>query len=333
VSGEPEVGAAVADLEPVDLPARWPLRRVVAWALIGIGVLAFIVAGDVRTNWIVGDIAPELGEVALPRLGTIAVLIGLTLLAWHQAIARKGLPANRYRGPSVLVLLVLIAGLSTLLVLPVRGTINLAFEGGVPDLVPVLIWVISTHAALLIVTWLVLRAEPMPGLRLFADSRPMRHFLIGVAVGIPTQIAVLVLAAALAGLEEGLIQVPTGPPVGIFLPGVPLWLGALTSIVLAPIAEELFFRGLALNAWLREYGLWPALLASSALFGLVHFGLAPVDLLPPELPRLAVLAGGGVVLGLLALRTGSLIAPITAHAAMNGVTVLAWLAITGLIQT
>jgi len=327
MNAEPEASVATAIPETPELTARWPMRRIVAWALIGIGVLAFFIAGDVRTNWVIGDIGPERGEVALPRLGTIAVLVGLALLARHHVISRRSLPDDRYRGPSVLLLLALIVGLSVFLVLPVRGSINLAFEGGIPDLPPVVIWMLATHVAALLVMWIVLRAKPMPGLRLFADSRRTRHALIGIAVGIPTQIVVLILVVAIGAGEEALIQVPSGPPVGPFGPGVPVWLAVVSSVVIAPVTEELFFRGLALRAWLREYGTWAALAGTSVLFGLVHFGLTPLADLGPELPRLAILAGGGLVLGVLALRTGSLTAPIAAHATMNGLTVIVSLAL------
>jgi membrane protease YdiL (CAAX protease family) len=324
---ESEASVAAAIPATSDLPARWPMRRVVAWALVGIGALAFVVAGDVRTNWVIGDIGPEQGEVALPRLGTIAVLLGLALLARHQVISRRSLPDQRYRGPSVLLLLALIVGLSVFLVLPVRDSINLAIEGGIPDLPPVLIWIAATHLAALLVMWIVLRARPMPGRSLFADSRRVRHALIGVAVGIPTQIVVLALVVATGVGQEAFLQVPSGPPVGPFAPGVPVWLGVISSVVVAPVVEELFFRGLAFRAWLREYGPRAALIGTSVLFGLVHFGLNPLDGLAAELPRMAIIAGGGLVLGALALRTGSLTAPIAAHAAMNGVTVIISLAV------
>lgn len=328
MNADPEASVATTLPEKPDRPARWAMQRMVAWALIGLGVLAFVIAGDVRTNWVVGDVAPDPGgEVGLPRLGTLAVLLGLALLARHQVIARRSLPEDRYRGPSVLLLLTLIVGLSIFLVLPVRGSINLAFDGGLPDLPPVVIWTFATHVAALLVMWIVLRARPMPGLQLFADSDRTRHALLGVAVGIPTQIAVLVLVVTIGAGEEALLQVPTGPPVGPFAPGVPVWLGVASSVVIAPVAEELFFRGLALRAWLREYGVWPALVCSSVLFGLVHFGLNPLDGLAAELPRLAILAAGGLVLAVLALRTGSLTAPIAAHTTMNGLTVIVSLAL------
>jgi hypothetical protein len=98
------------------------------------------------------------------------------------------------------------------------------------------------------------------------------------------------------------------------------------------VAEELFFRGLALRAWSREYGARSALVGSSVLFGLVHFGLSPLDGFVADLPRLAILAAGGLVLGLLALRTGSLTAPIAAHATMNGLTLIVMLALFGTIE-
>ena len=309
--------------------ARWPIRRILAWALILAGIAAFLVAGDVRTNWVVGDAAPELGEVALPRLGTIALMAGLALLAWHQVRARRSLADTRYRGPSVFVLLALIISLSVLIVLPVRGSINLALEGGIPDLPPVLIWTIAIPFATLAVTWLVLRSDPMPGLRLFRDSRPVRHALIGVAVGGAAQVVLLGVVVAAAPVDEPMLQIPAGPLPGILLPGQPLWLGALSALVLAPIAEELFYRGLVLHAWLREYGRWVALIGSSALFGLVHYGLNPIEGRLPELPWLIMPAVAGLILGLLALRTGSLIAPIAAHATMNAVAFLLALALTG----
>lgn len=323
--------AEQADLsrpEDAALRAPWPTRRRIAWALIGAGIAGFLVAGDVRTNWVVGDLAPELGEVALPRLAAIALMLGLAMLAWHQLRARRELPETRYRGPSVLVLVALTIGLSTLIVLPVRSDINVAFEGGIPDLPPVLTLTMAAHVATVAITWVVLRSNPMPGLRLFRDARLGRHALIGVAVGGATQVVLLgVLMAMPAPMDTPILQAPVEQAPGTFLPGQPLWLAFLSSVVLAPVAEELFFRGLALNAWLREYGKLVALIGSSAVFGLVHFGLNPLEGLTHELSWLAAPTAAGVVLGLLALRTCSLIAPITAHATMNAVTLfllLAW---------
>ena len=75
-----------------------------------------------------------------------------------------------------------------------------------------------------------------------------------------------------------------------------------------------------------------ALIGTSVLFGLVNFGLSPLDGLAAELPRLLILSGGGLVLGVLALRIGSLTAPIAAHATMNALTMAVSLALYAALQ-
>jgi uncharacterized protein len=92
---------------------------------------------------------------------------------------------------------------------------------------------------------------------------------------------------------------------------------AALAVVLTPPVEEIFFRGFVLRAWQREYGLAFGLVGSSLLFGLVHFGLNPIEALPAALPDLLIKSLVGLALGLLAIRTGSLVAPIAAHATLN----------------
>jgi membrane protease YdiL (CAAX protease family) len=97
----------------------------------------------------------------------------------------------------------------------------------------------------------------------------------------------------------------------------PLALLAIVLIVGAPVAEELFFRGLLLRALQRRFAssahadTW-AIALSSVAFGLAHFELL-------QLPGLVLF---GAVLGVLAVRTGRLGPGIWAHAAFNAVTVL-----------
>ena len=82
--------------------------------------------------------------------------------------------------------------------------------------------------------------------------------------------------------------------------------------VAAPVVEELFFRGLLLRALLGRTPVPVAVLASALLFALAHF----------EAVQFAGLAVFGVVLALLAWRTGRLTPGIGAHAAFNAVAVL-----------
>ncbi|HVL31352.1 MAG TPA: type II CAAX endopeptidase family protein [Solirubrobacteraceae bacterium] len=82
--------------------------------------------------------------------------------------------------------------------------------------------------------------------------------------------------------------------------------------VVAPLGEELFFRGFFFGALRNWRGVWPAAIATGAVFGLIHAGSAPVGLLVP-------LAAFGVGLCLLYHFSGSLYPCIALHALNNSV--------------
>lgn len=83
----------------------------------------------------------------------------------------------------------------------------------------------------------------------------------------------------------------------------------LLAIVLAPITEELLFRGWIYTSLRFSFGLWPALLASAALFGLAHYENT-------HLYALAVFPVG-VALAAIRERTGSVKASMLFHAFNN----------------
>src|SRR2546423_3795007 len=74
---------------------------------------------------------------------------------------------------------------------------------------------------------------------------------------------------------------------------------AVLVCVIAPIAEEVFFRGYFFNALRSWKGLWPAAILTGLVFGAIHVGSAPGPLPVPP-------AGLGVVLGPPFLRPGGL---------------------------
>jgi len=94
--------------------------------------------------------------------------------------------------------------------------------------------------------------------------------------------------------------------------GLPVWIVAamwLSAVLVAPVAEEVFFRGivqtLLLNVLRRR---WAALALASLVFAAVHFPQ------PQAIPALAVL---GVLLGYAYERTGSLLPAIAVHSLFN----------------
>lgn len=85
------------------------------------------------------------------------------------------------------------------------------------------------------------------------------------------------------------------------------WLLALSVIGLAPLMEELFFRGFLPWAWLNRFGMRGMLVGPALLFALLHLD-------PWHLPDLFLL---GLGLGVLRHRLGSLVPAIGLHAFNN----------------
>ena len=151
--------------------------------------------------------------------------------------------------------------------------------------------------------------------RLLGPRRPHpRHLAVGALVGAGGFVGVNLLLAALLALfgpfdapEQALLTEATRG-------GLATALAIVAAVVMAPIVEELVFRGLLFQSLHRRVGQWPAALLSSAFFTAVH-----IEVSQP------VYSGGLFLLGVLfavaLLRSGSLLVPIAAHAVFNGVSI------------
>lgn len=133
-----------------------------------------------------------------------------------------------------------------------------------------------------------------------------------LALGAAAGIVLKYLAAVLGALERPIFpQEGTNNPLVLhphsFAQPVSVAILFVAVAVAAPLAEELFFRGM-LYGWLRAHlGLFWAVLLASMVFGLAH---QPLSLAPP----LAVIGAG---LCLLYERWRSLWVPAAAHFAIN----------------
>jgi membrane protease YdiL (CAAX protease family) len=87
------------------------------------------------------------------------------------------------------------------------------------------------------------------------------------------------------------------------------WPMTLTVVIAAPLGEELFFRGFALPALRKSWGVTAAVLVSGALFSILH--MDPVGFLG--------LMEIGVMLAALRIWSGSLFAAMLGHAVNNGI--------------
>lgn len=91
----------------------------------------------------------------------------------------------------------------------------------------------------------------------------------------------------------------------------------LAVVVLAPICEEILFRGILLSK-LKRFGGWFAVITTGVLFGLFH----------QNHQQLFFATAFGIIAGFIALRTNSVIPSVIAHVCLNG-----YLFISGLFLT
>lgn len=88
---------------------------------------------------------------------------------------------------------------------------------------------------------------------------------------------------------------------------------SISSLFLAPVLEELFFRKLVLGNLVKRYSISTALLTSSLLFSLIHWE-TPFNLIPAFL--------FGIISGILYLKSGRLRYSILLHFMYNGLNLL-----------
>lgn len=115
---------------------------------------------------------------------------------------------------------------------------------------------------------------------------------------------------ALIGADDAQEDLPQ--ELGVEESDVALLSVAILVCVLAPIAEEFFFRGYFFTALRSWRGMWPAALVTGLVFGAIHAGSSDPAFLVP-------LAALGIGLCLLYVVTGSLYPCIGAHALNNSV--------------
>ncbi|HLJ91809.1 MAG TPA: ABC transporter permease subunit/CPBP intramembrane protease [Gemmataceae bacterium] len=175
------------------------------------------------------------------------------------------------------------------------------------------------------ISYLAFVATPPLFMALLLTTRPRQ----GLALRLPSPKALLVAALLAALLLPPLIQLTstilcTFPRLQELLSesqpfvqelrtlrdgqGALWWMYLLVYVLLPAVCEELAFRGFILSGLRRHYSVWTAIVISSFLFALYHrnvFQAVPTFTL-------------GVVLGILAVRSGSVIPGMLFHLVYNG---------------
>lgn len=257
-------------------------------------------------------------------LGSVLLGPGLVAAAGAQAIERRDRTNLAYRGPSPFLLLAASLPLSILVTLPIV-LVDLPITSPVATLFSVTatgaIWLILVAMTVVgpgALTW----HEIALGLSGVPAARVARDLLFGAAAAVPVLLVTAVLASILISLVGVAPEGPIAPPHD----GPSLALSLLVAALLAPISEELFYRGFATTAWLRSYGPTRAIFQGGLFFAFVHvltlggsdFEHATRAALVAFVARIPV----AIALGWVFVQRRSLVASFGLHATFNGALVV-----------
>lgn len=295
---------------------RVPALYLLGWVgtVMGLGVLlvSFMAAGSEAARW-------------LFLAGLVVTGLGLVFAAGSQAVERSHRTDLAYRGPSpvlTFIVVVIVTLVGIVLVLGPLAALGLDATTPVATTISLLVTLAAYVGAVRVLvvgpgalTW----AEM--GVRRF-DGTAVRELLIGAVFAVPVLVVTIALSLVLGAFLE---RAPSPLPDSGDVTG--LLLNLLSAAVLAPVGEELFFRGFATTAWARQLGrAWPAIARGAVFFALAHvltlFDATFATGAQRALFSFLGLLPAAVALGWLFLQRRSLYAAIGLHAAFNGVQVL-----------
>lgn len=269
--------------------------------LVGLGLLIAVRA--VPALAMLGPAAAQWGVGAL-LLGVLGVVVGVggLVLGWGAGTGTQ-LSRGSHRAvvASTLVPLILAIVAAVVFAALVPG----AHEAQMPVF---LVAGVVLYGSLMLVTY-------VQGFRtglLSAESLGLRRELAGPAVlwGAGGAVITVGIGAANELVLQALGQPQPQHEAFTWLRGLPTGhfiAVAVGGALVAPVIEELFFRGYVFSAYLAEKGVRTAYIGSALIFGLVH----------GQLTLFPGIFAMGLVLAFLFRRSGSIIAPIVAHVLNN----------------
>ena len=251
----------------------------------------------------------------------VVVLVRLFARPGKVATVLASLRSRPWRPRDLVMLLTVLAAVNLTFFLSIQwlgGTEAAREPASVSILLPV--QTVLFHGLILLLVALILRHRRLSWRTMFGRSGQSAWRNAGWGV-------VLYLAAipyfSLAALGYRLILTlcryeaePQGIVTLFFSPDYPLWLRVyllLVGVLIAPIAEEIAFRGIVFPMMLRRTRLLPALVVSALLFAWIHMHI-------PALVPLFVIA---VAFALGYAYTGSILTPIVMHLLFNAVNLTA----------
>jgi len=313
-------------------PGLFGLEGRAAPGLYLVGWIATLLGGGILFVSFAATVSGASGWLFLA--GIVFLGIGLVAAAGSQAIERGRQPELPYRGPSPVLTFLVVVCFTFVALIGVLAPLS-AF--GLDARSPAATTVNLALTTLLYVGVIRLLVVG-PGSLSWRDmgvvrpgSGDVRDLLVGAIFAIPVLVVTVALGLVLSRflVPAPSVLPPASGPAGILA-------NLLSAAVLAPIGEEIFFRGFATTAWARAYGARSAIVRGAIFFAFAHV-VTLVDASFAEgasraLYSFLVLLPVSVVLGWVFLGRRSLYAAIGLHAAFNAVQVLVLGVATGMIR-
>jgi membrane protease YdiL (CAAX protease family) len=295
--------------------------------LIGIGVLLFgLSAGALTFGGTAGgfrlenllrpqDVAPAFLPLYLTDvLGVILGVVGL--IAYIVRGSTSPVRAREGYGTigTVLACLAVAALVSVVLTIPFAASQPQSSAGGALTPGLLVLSVVTLDGALVTVVYLrIVRPGVLSWRQLgLTTSDASERFIQGVGVGVFVIAGDAVIEGALRLV--GVHQTQSQEFAGIQGASVAQFVGVLiAAAVIAPICEEIFFRGYAFSAMRKTYGIAVAAAISSVLFAVAHFNVQ----------AFAPLVFVGVSFAVVKWRTSSLVPSMIAHGMNNALALTA----------
>lgn len=312
--------------EPVSRSApglfRFTLEGRQAPALFVTGWLLTLIGGGLVAIDVLGG--PSLVAAAMAVIGLAMLSAGFVLLGGSQAVERSA-AGLAYPGPSPIVVFAAVLTVSLLVAVVIGVPLDLAgvhLDRAVGDLVSAAVQaaVFIGVVRVMVIGSGAIRWADM-GFRI-DRRRVVAALFTGAVYALPIVIVTALLSAIVVsavGVTPESPLPPTGTALGL---GLHLVAGA----VIAPVGEEILFRGFAVTAWARTTGPTPAIVRAAILFAVAHvltiggdtFSTAAGLALVGTVARLPV----ALALGWLYVRSGTIWAPIGLHAAFNAILIV-----------
>ena len=286
---------------------------VLGWlaTLVGLGaVLIAVMSG------------PGLPAPILLFAGLVVVSIGLVAGAGGQAIERRARGGRAYTGPSPF--LVFLAGIPVSGVLliaagVVLGALRIEVEGPIGRLASVLLQAVVYIG---LIRLLVVDNGALSWTQM-GITRPTLPSIGDLGRGAVWALPVIIATVPVAAIVTRFVPVPPEsplPPAGD-LPG--LLVNLVAGVIVAPVSEEIMFRGFATTAWMADMGKWRGVFRGAMFFAVVHvLTISGVDASQAVGVAIAAFVGRipvALALGWLFSRTRTIWAPLGLHAAFNGI--------------